>query len=62
MILIIRRRNMNIWERRAIARKWQERRIRRRIGRVVEEVCCFFGTLAWLSFLGYTFAKAVFER
>lgn len=52
---------MNIWERRAIARKWQERRIRRRIGRVVEEVCCFFGTLAWLSFLGYTFAKAVFE-
>ena len=54
--------NMNIWERRAIARKWQERRIRWLIGRVVEEVCCFFGTLAWLSFLGYTFAKAVFER
>ena len=53
---------MNIWERRAIARKWQERRSRRRIGRVVEEVCCFFGALAWLSFLGYTFAKAVFER
>lgn len=53
---------MNIWERRAIARKWQERRIRWLIGRVVEEVCCFFGTLAWLSFIGYTFAKAVFER
>jgi len=25
-------------------------------------MCCFFGTLAWLSFLGYTIAKAVFER
>ena len=23
---------------------------------------CFLGALGWLSFLGYTFAKAVFER
>lgn len=53
---------MNIWERRAIARVRQERRIRRRMHEIVEEVCYFFGTLAWLSFLGYTFAKAVFER
>lgn len=54
--------NMNIWERRAIARKWQERRIRRRMREIVEEVCCFIGALAWLSFLGYTFVMAVFER
>ena len=53
---------MNIWEKRAIVRKWQERRIRRQIGRVVEEVCCFFGTLAWLSFLGYLFVGAVAEK
>ena len=53
---------MNIWERRAIARKQQERRIRQLMHEIVEEVCCFLGTLAWLSFLGYTFAKAVFER
>ena len=53
---------MNIWKRRAIAREWQERRIRRRIGRVVEAVSCFIGALAWLSFLGYTFVKAVFEK
>ena len=53
---------MNIWERRAITRKWQERRIRCQIAGVVEQVCCFIGALAWLSFLGYTFAKAVFER
>lgn len=53
---------MNIWERRAIARKWQERRIRRRMREIVEEVCCFIGALAWLSFLGNTFVKAVFER
>ena len=49
---------MNIWKRRAIAR----RRIRRRMREIVEEVCFFIGALAWLSFLGYTFAKAVFER
>ena len=35
----------------------------RRIAReIVTEVGCFIGALAWLSFLGYTFAKAVFER
>lgn len=53
---------MNIWERRAIVRKWQERRILRRMREIVEEVCCFIGALAWLSFLGYTFVKAMFER
>lgn len=52
---------MNIWERRAIARKWQERRIRRKLSGIVEEVCCFIGALAWLSFLGYAFAKEVFK-
>ena len=52
---------MNIWERRAIARKWQERRIRRRMHEIVEEVCCFIGALAWLSFLGYAFLKEVFK-
>ena len=28
----------------------------------IEEALCFLGALEWLSFLGYTFAKAVFER
>lgn len=29
---------------------------------LIEEALCFLGVLGWLSFLGYTFAKAVFER
>lgn len=29
---------------------------------LIEEALCFLGALGWLSFLGYTFAKAVFER
>ena len=53
---------MNIWERRATVRAWQEKKYLRRIGRVVEEVCYFFGTLAWLSFLGYLFVGAVAEK
>lgn len=52
---------MNIWERRARIRKWQERRLRRKLSGIVEEVCCFIGALAWLSFLGYAFAKEVFK-
>lgn len=52
---------MNIWERRARIRKWQERRLRRKLGGIIEEVCCFIGALAWLSFLGYAFLKEVFK-
>lgn len=53
---------MNIWERRARVRDWQERRIRRRIAGVVENVCCFIGSLAWLSFFGYLVCQAVAEK
>ena len=53
---------MNIWERRAITRKWQERRIRRRIAVAVENTFCFIGALAWLSFFGYLFCQAVAEK
>ena len=28
----------------------------------IEEALCFLGLLGWLSFLGYAFAKEVFER
>lgn len=49
---------MNIWEKRAIARKWQERRIRRRIAGVVETVACFIGALAWIVFIAHLFVVA----
>ena len=34
----------------------------KRVMELIEEALCFLGALGWLSFLGYTFAKAVFER
>ena len=49
---------MNIWEKRAIARKWQERRIRWRIAGVVETVACFIGALAWIVFIAHLFVVA----
>ena len=53
---------MNIWERRARVRDWQERRIRQRIAGAVENVCCLICSLAWLSFFGYLVCQAVAEK
>ena len=49
---------MNIWERRAIARKQQERHIRRQIAGVVETVACFIGAVAWIFFIAHLFVVA----
>ena len=47
---------MNIWERRAIARGRQERRIRQLGREVVETV----GALAWIVFIAHLFVVAAF--
>lgn len=49
---------MNIWERRAIVRKWQERRIRRQIAGVVETVAFYIGAVAWIVFIAHLFVVA----
>jgi hypothetical protein len=51
---------MNIWERRAIARGRQERRIRQRIAGVVEAVAYFVGALVWIVFVAHLFVVAAF--
>ena len=49
---------MNIWERRAIARGRQERRIRQQIAVVVEAVAFYIGALAWIVFIAHLFVVA----
>ena len=49
---------MNIWERRAIARKQQERRIRQQMREGVETVACFIGAVAWIIFISHLFVVA----
>ena len=49
---------MNIWERRAIARKQQERHIRRRLAGVVETVAFYIGAVAWIVFIAHLFVVA----
>lgn len=49
---------MNIWERRAIARGRQERRIRQRIAGVVETVAFYIGAVAWIIFVAHLFVVA----
>ena len=49
---------MNIWERRAIARKRQERHIRRQIAGVVETVAFYIGAVAWIIFIAHLFVVA----
>ena len=44
---------MNIWERRAIARGRQERRIRQRLARAVETVAFYIGAVAWIIFIAH---------
>ena len=44
---------MDIWERRAIVRKWQERRIRRRMREIVEAVAFCIGAVAWITFIAH---------
>ena len=49
---------MNIWERRAIARKRQERRIRRQIAGGVQSVAFYIGAVAWIIFIAHLFVVA----
>ena len=49
---------MNIWERRAIARKQQERHIRQLMREVVETVAFYIGALAWIVFIAHLFVVA----
>ena len=49
---------MNIWERRAIARKRQERRIRQQMREIVETVAFYIGAVAWIVFIAHLFVVA----
>ena len=49
---------MNIWERRAIVRKQQERHIRRLMREVVETVAFYIGAVAWIVFIAHQFVVA----
>ena len=49
---------MNIWERRAIARKQQERHIRQQIAGFVETVAFYIGAFAWIIFIAHLFVVA----
>ena len=49
---------MNIWERRAIVRKQQERHIRRLMREVVETVAFYIGAVAWIVFIAHLFVVA----
>ncbi len=53
---------MTLMERKLRKNQRDDRRFRRFAREMVEEALCFLGLLAWMGFLGYTFAKAVFER
>lgn len=52
---------MTLMERKLRKNQRDDRRFRRVVRELIEEALCFFGLLAWMGFLGYTFAKAVFE-
>ena len=52
---------MTLMERKLRKNQHDDRRFCRIARELIEEALCFFGLLAWMGFLGYTFAKAVFE-
>lgn len=53
---------MTLMERKYKKNLRDDAKFRRLARELIEEALCFLGVLGWLSFLGYTFAKAVFER
>ena len=53
---------MTLMERKYKKNLRDDAKFRRVVRELIEEALCFFGLLAWMGFLGYTFAKAVFER
>ena len=53
---------MTLMERKLRKNQHDDRRFCRIARELIEEALCFLWALGWLSFLGYTFAKAVFER
>lgn len=53
---------MTLMERKLRKNQHDDRRFCRIAQELIEEALCFFGTLAWMAFLGYLLAGAVFER
>lgn len=53
---------MTLMERKLRKNQHDDAKFRRLAREMVEEALCFFGTLAWMAFLGYLLAGAVFER
>lgn len=53
---------MTLMERKLRKNQHDDAKFRRLAQELIEETLCFLGALAWMGFLGYTFAKAVFER
>lgn len=51
---------MNIWERRAIARRRQEKKYVCRVRNTFEVVAFAIGAVGWILFLSYTFVVAAF--
>ena len=52
---------MTLMERKLRKNQHDDRRFCRIARELIEETLCLLGALAWMAFLGYTFAKAVFE-
>ena len=52
---------MTLTERKLRKNRHDDARFVRLARELIEEALCYFGLLAWMGFLGYTFAKAVFE-
>lgn len=52
--------NMNIWERRAAVRAWQEKKYLRHVRNVFEVAAFVIGSVGWILFLSYTFVIAAF--
>ena len=53
---------MTLMERKYKKNLRDDAKFRRLARELIEETLCFLGALAWMGFLGYTFAKAVSER
>lgn len=51
---------MNIWERRAAVRAWQEKKYLRHVRNVFEVAAFAIGSVGWILFLSYTFVVAAF--
>ena len=53
---------MTLTERKLRKNQQDDRRFRQFAREIVTEICCFIGSLAWLSFFGYVVCQAVAEK